>query len=725
MEQAEKKPTTLTGVDLSQTASLLLPWTHDPWGKLRPPLSEEALCMSAELASAAYGMAIEPWVEAGWRDVTIQVDGELTALPPNNPLSAEWRKYWVRARLKPVSPLGQMLGALRLSSSNNTTGKAVVMLHPALDGRYVVAIGFMGTGSRFYDWFSNFRMTTQDGMHRGFLELARQFEANEEKISFPETAEELGLEKLTLRDILQNMRSPNSRFVLWVCGHSQGAAMMQVYAHLKMNETGISARNLIGYGFASPTVMAGKAVRDPSAYPLYNILNSDDLVPHCGAAVHLGMCLKYQATENLRKSCYNWKRDEKSVQARLAIRPVLWKMVDTPTCIIGGMALLMALGRVSGADFLKMLGLGGFLPLDRALEKTSHKPLLPSVAGISKFVTKHYKVLFVVLIVLCIPAFYGYNNVGKYYDMSACLPQELESVKANTKLSETFDVSTNHLVLVDADVPQKDVVAMTDEMAEVDGVKQVLSIDSLLGAGIPESIVPDEILSELKSDEYQLMLISSEYIISSDAVNRQIDELNEILKKYDDGGMLIGEAPCTKDLISCTDHDFEVVSLISIIAIFLIIALVLRSISLPVILVAVIETAIAANLCIPYYTNVTLPFVAPILISTIQLGSTVDYAILMTTRYLQNRRAGADKREAVSKAVASSAQSILVSGIGFFAATFGVGLYSNVDIISSMCSLMARGALCSVVVVLFLLPAVLLVLDKVIIHTTLKMNVKN
>ena len=247
-------------------------------------------------------------------------------------------------------------------------------------------------------------------------------------------------------------------------------------------------------------------------------------------------------------------------------------------------------------------------------------------------------------------------------------------------------------------------------------MKQVLSIDSLLGAGIPESIVPDEILSELKSDEYQLMLISSEYIISSDAVNRQIDELNEILKKYDEGGMLIGEAPCTKDLISCTDHDFEVVSLISIIAIFLIIALVLRSISLPVILVAVIETAIAANLCIPYYTNVTLPFVAPILISTIQLGSTVDYAILMTTRYLQNRRAGSDKREAVSKAVASSAQSILVSGIGFFAATFGVGLYSNVDIISSMCSLMARGALCSVVVVLFLLPAVLLVLDKVIIH---------
>ena len=234
-------------------------------------------------------------------------------------------------------------------------------------------------------------------------------------------------------------------------------------------------------------------------------------------------------------------------------------------------------------------------------------------------------------------------------------------------------------------------------------MQDVLSLDSLLGSNIPESILPDAGISLLKSDRYQMMLISSSYVISSDAVNQQIDELNTILKKYDEGGMLIGEAPCTKDLISCTDHDFEVVSLISIIAIFLIIALVLRSISLPVILVAVIETAIAANLCIPYYTNLTLPFVAPILISTIQLGSTVDYAILMTTRYLQNRRAGSDKREAVSKAVASSAQSILVSGIGFFAATFGVGLYSNVDIISSMCSLMARGALCSVVVVLFLL----------------------
>ena len=263
---------------------------------------------------------------------------------------------------------------------------------------------------------------------------------------------------------------------------------------------------------------------------------------------------------------------------------------------------------------------------------------------------------------------------------------------------------------------------MTEEMRQVDGVKSVIGIDSLLGAGIPESIVPNDVLSLVKGDRYQLMLINSSYVISSDEVNAQIDSLNTILKKYDKGGMLIGEAPCTKDLIACTDHDFTVVSLISIIAIFVIILLVQKSFSLPVLLVAIIELAIAANLCIPYYTGTELPFVGPILISTIQLGATVDYAILMTTRYKQNRLAGMDKKEAVEKAVASSAQSILVSGFGFFAATYGVGLYSNVDIISSMCRLIARGALLSVAVVLLLLPAMLLLLDKVIVHSTFDMK---
>jgi predicted RND superfamily exporter protein len=310
--------------------------------------------------------------------------------------------------------------------------------------------------------------------------------------------------------------------------------------------------------------------------------------------------------------------------------------------------------------------------------------------------------------------------------MSRVMPQDLPSVVANRKLEETFGTATTHLLLVDADVPQTEVRRMTAEMQQVDGVTGVYGIDSLLGADIPESILPPETLRLVKGDRYQLMLINSAYVISSDEVNAQIDALNGILKKYDQGGMLIGEAPCTKDLIACTDHDFTVVSLISIIAIFVIILLVQKSISLPVILVGVIELAIAANLCIPYFTGTELPFVGPILISTIQLGATVDYAILLTTRYKQHRIDGLDKREAIERAVASAAQSILVSGIGFFAATYGVGLYSNVAIISTMCRLIARGALISVAVVLLLLPAVLLLLDKLIVHTTFDMRtVKN
>ena len=386
------------------------------------------------------------------------------------------------------------------------------------------------------------------------------------------------------------------------------------------------------------------------------------------------------------------------------------------------LGIVMSKGVVLG-----VLGTVTLLPcviraLDGAIEKTSHKPLLPDLSGISRFVTKHYKALCVVLVLMIVPAFYGYGNVNVYYDMSRVMPENMESIIANRKLKDTFDMSTAHLVLVDADVREQDVREMTAEMEKVDGVSSVLGIDSLLGAGIPESIVPPEILKLVKSDRYQLMLVSSAYVISSDEVNIQIDRLNDILKRYDQGGMLIGEAPCTKDLIACTDHDFTVVSLISILAIFVIILLVQKSISLPVLLVAVIELAIAANLCIPFYLKQELPFVGPILISTIQLGATVDYAILMTTRYKQNRLSGMDRKDAVQGAVASAAQSVLVSGIGFFAATYGVGLYSNVAIIAAMCKLIARGALLSVAVVLLILPAVLMLSDKLIIRTTADMR---
>ncbi len=426
-------------------------------------------------------------------------------------------------------------------------------------------------------------------------------------------------------------------------------------------------------------------------------------------------------------------RDEAMAQAiRLTFTSILGSSLTTVAGFVSICFMSFTLGKDLGVVMSKgvVMGLLGtliLLPcvirlLDKAIEKTSHKPLLPDVSGIGRFVRRHYKVLCVILVLMIVPAFYGYQHVCVYYDMSKVMPPELPSVIANKKLESTFDMATAHLLLVDSGVSQKDVRDMTEEMRQVDGVQSVIGIDSLLGAGIPESILPPETLRLVKGDRYQLMLINSSYVISSDEVNAQIDRLNEILKKYDQGGMLIGEAPCTKDLIACTDHDFTVVSLISIIAIFVIILLVQKSLSLPVLLVAVIELAIAANLCIPYYTGTELPFVGPVLISTIQLGATVDYAILMTTRYKQNRLSGMDRKEAVEKAVASSAQSILVSGFGFFAATYGVGLYANVDIISSMCRLIARGALLSVAVVLFLLPAVLLLLDRIIVHTTFDMK---
>ncbi len=426
-------------------------------------------------------------------------------------------------------------------------------------------------------------------------------------------------------------------------------------------------------------------------------------------------------------------KDEAMAEAiHLTFTSILGSSLTTVAGFVSICFMSFTLGRDLGIVMSKgvvmgVLGTVVLLPcvirmLDGAIEKTSHRPLLPDVGGIGRFVTKHYKVLAVILVLMIVPAFYGYAHVNVYYDMSRVMPQELESVIANKKLEDTFDMATTHLLLVDSDVPQQEVRNMTEEMQQVDGVRSVIGIDSLLGAGIPESIVPKDVLGMVKSDRYQLMLINSAYVISSDEVNAQIDTLNGILKKYDEGGMLIGEAPCTKDLIACTDHDFTVVSLISIAAIFVIILLVQKSISLPVLLVAVIELAIAANLCLPYYFGQQLPFVGPILISTIQLGATVDYAILMTTRYKRNRLGGMDRKEAVQNAVSSAAQSILVSGLGFFAATYGVGLYSKVDIISSMCRLIARGALLSVAVVLLLLPAVLLLLDKLIVHTTADMR---
>ena len=419
------------------------------------------------------------------------------------------------------------------------------------------------------------------------------------------------------------------------------------------------------------------------------------------AVLQLGVTLDYSIflwhSYREQKTLTDDRDEAMAVAIGLTFSSIVGSSLTTIAGFVSICFMSFTLGRDLGIVMSKgvIMGLIGTLVLlpcvirllDKPIEKTSHRPLLPNVGGIGKFVAKHYRAMCIILALLCIPAFYGYRHVSVYYDMSKVMPKDLPSVIANVKLEENFNTATTHLLLVDADVSQKDVCDMS-----------------------------------VKGERYQLMLINNTYVISSDEVNAQIDELNTILKKYDRGGMLIGEAPCTKDLIACTDKDFRVVTLISMIAIFVIIMIVEKSVSLPVLLVAAIELAIAANLCIPYFTHHELPFVGPILISTIQLGATVDYAILMTTRYKQNRLAGKDRTLAIQDSVASAAQSVLVSGMGFFAATYGVGLYSDIDIISSMCRLIARGALWSVAVVLFLLPAALLLLDKVIVHTTFDMK---
>ena len=354
----------------------------------------------------------------------------------------------------------------------------------------------------------------------------------------------------------------------------------------------------------------------------------------------------------------------------------------------------------------------------KLIEKTKHRPLLPNISKISDKVTKKYLVYVVLLLVLLFPAIYGNNHTSVYYNLDESLPEDLPSVIANTKLKEDYKMNTTHMILVDSSLPAHEVNRMTKEIDKVDGVKWVLGLDELVGPGIPSDMIPDSISSMLKNDQYQLLMVNSEYKVASDQVNRQIEKIDEILDRYDENAMLVGEGPLTKDLITITDTDFKRVSAVSIGIVFLIILILFRSVTLPVILVGIIEFAIFVNMGIPFYTGTKLPFVASIVIGTIQLGATVDYAILMTTRYKRERNHGAGKYDAITTAHKFSAQSIIVSAFSFFAATIGVGLYSNIDMISSLCILMARGALISMIVVIFVLPSMFMVFDRVIVKTS-------
>lgn len=421
-----------------------------------------------------------------------------------------------------------------------------------------------------------------------------------------------------------------------------------------------------------------------------------------------------------------------------AISATLTSVVGSSITTIAGFLALcfmsFTLGRDLGIVMAKGVLLGVLscvtvlpsliLLLDKPLQKTRHRSILPKMDGLAKGVTKVFPVFLALFVVLAPVFYFAYDKTNDevYYDMGQCLPEDMEYVIANSKLSEEFDIASTHMLLVDASLPSKQVRSMISDMEQVDGVKYVLGLESVVGAGVPEEILPDSVRSILKSDQWELLLINSEYKVASDDVNAQIDSLNAILKRYDPTGMLIGEAPCMKDMIETTDHDFKVVNAVSILAIFLIILLVERSISLPFLLIAVIELAIFINLGLPHFLGQSLPFIAPICISTIQLGATVDYAILMTTRYKAERLAGKEKRPAVITALSTSIPSIIVSGMGLFAATFGVAIYSDIDIISSMCMLMARGAIVSMLCVILILPALLLLCDRLVCATTLGMR---
>ncbi|MDY3844391.1 MAG: MMPL family transporter [Ruminococcus sp.] len=389
------------------------------------------------------------------------------------------------------------------------------------------------------------------------------------------------------------------------------------------------------------------------------------------------------------------------------------------------MGIVMAKGVILGVICCITVLPSLILICDKALEKTMHKDFLPNMDGISKFIVNHRAVFLILFAVLLVPSIYGQINTNVYYNLTDSLPHDLNSAIANTKLSEEYNMASTHIVMCRSDMSSKEVSKMTAEMEKVDGVSFALGFDSIVGPMIPQEIIPESITNTLKSENWQMIIVGSDYKPASDEVNSQIEKLSSIIKNYDESGMVIGEAAATKDLISITDHDFQVVNIVSIAAIFVIIFIALKSISLPIILVAVIEFAITVNMGLPFYIKTTIPFIASVVIGTIQLGATVDYAILMTTRYKTERISGKSKYDAVTIALKTSIKSIMVSALGFFAATFGVGMYSNVDMISQLCTLMSRGAIISMVTVICVLPSMLMLLDKPIRATTLGMKTNN
>ena len=453
------------------------------------------------------------------------------------------------------------------------------------------------------------------------------------------------------------------------------------------------------------------------------------------AVLQLGVTLDYSIfLWHSYKEAKEETPDDHQEAMAVAIGNTLTSVVGSSITTVAGFIALCFMSFTLGLDLgvvmakgvvLGVIGCVTILPsliltFDKALEKTMHREIMPNFDKPARWIVNHSWIFLIIFVLLLGPAIYGYNNTKVYYDLSDTLPEKLNCSQANKMLADNFDGTNSiYMILADSNLSAEDSNAMMNEVNDLDGISFALSIDSALGGEIPTEMLPDSLVSELKGDEYQIMMVSTNYTIASDEINDQINKVDAIVKKYDAKSMVIGEAPCTKDLITITDKDFKTVSAVSIVAIFFIIFFVLKSISLPVILVAAIEFAIFVNMGIPYYTGTTIPFISSVVIGTIQLGATVDYAILMTTRYKRERAAGNSKKEAISIALGTSIPSIIVSALGFFAATFGVGMIASVDMIASLCTLMARGAIISMFVVIFVLPSLFVLLDKVIIHTSL------
>jgi len=453
------------------------------------------------------------------------------------------------------------------------------------------------------------------------------------------------------------------------------------------------------------------------------------------AVLQLGVTMDYSIFlyHSFKEMKGKYENDSNRAMAHAISNTISSVTASSITTIAGFMALMFmsfTLGLDIGFVMIKGVVIGviecvTLLPamillFEKAIIKRTHKTILPDFKGIAKIVTNHYLILLVLFIVLLVPAIYGNNHVDVYYNLDETIPETYESRAANVKLNELFETNSTHMLLIDSNLSSKDTYKMLKEMEDIKGVSTVLGYDSLVDPSIPEELIPDKIKNELQSDKWKLAFVFSDYKVASDEVNNQIDELNEVMDKYDSKGMVIGEASCTKDLIDITDRDFKIVSVVSIGAIFLIILFTFKSISLPVILVAVIELAIFINMAVSYYTGTTIPFISSVVIGTIQLGATVDYAILMTTRYKKERtERGKSKKEAVKIASSTSAQSIVVSGLSFCAATIGVALYSKIDMISSLCMMISRGAIISMFCVLLFLPTMFMIFDGVVRHTSL------